>query len=90
MKTLPIDPRTIEIHKANAAKAAAKRPAHRLNDKAVTVIDGAVAKSAYRGGSDYLPGLVLYVVAVQDGKALLAGPHGLAYAPTDVLTEVTS
>ena len=83
------DPRTIEIHKANAAKAAAKRPAHRLNDKAVTVIDGAVANSAYRGGSDYLPGLVLYVVAVQDGKALLAGPHGLAYAPIDVLTEVT-
>ena len=88
MKLHAIDPRTIDLHRTSTAKAAAKRPAHRLNDTAVTVIEGAVAKSAYKNGSDYLPGLVMYVVAVQDGKALLAGPHGLAYAPIDVLVEV--
>lgn len=88
MSRHPVDPRTIELHKTNAAKAASKRPAHHLNDKAVTPIEGSVARSAYEGGSDYLPGLTLYVVAVVAGRALLAGPHGLAHALVDDLVEV--
>jgi hypothetical protein len=88
VRLYPVDPRTLELHEASSIKAATKRPAHRLNDKAVTLIEGAVARSAYKGGSDYLPGLVLYVVAVQDGGALLAGPHGLAQACVEDLVEV--
>jgi hypothetical protein len=84
----PVDPRTLELHRTSATKAAPQRPVHPLNDKTVTIMEGAVAKSAYKGGSDYLPGLVMYVIAVQAGRALLAGPHGLAYVPADVLVEV--
>lgn len=83
---MPANQATKECHRLNAAKMAARRPTHALNDREVEVVPGATALSAYKNGSNYISGVVLLVVAVVDGKAIVAGPQGLAMIPVTDLT----
>lgn len=80
--------KTREIHKIHLAKAAKIRQAHDLNDKAVTIRNGARAKSIYKDGSDYLCGAGLLVIAIQGTAAVLAGPHGPALCEVTDLVRI--
>lgn len=80
---------TIECHRARLAELAAlkrERPAHKLNDRLVQVAQGAVATSIYKSGSNYTPGCALLVIAVLDGRAMVAGPRGPATIDAASLT----